>query len=303
MKLTLSIISPSFNSMPYIADNVKSVQNQDYKVLEHIIMDGGSSDGTVDFLKSQGTNVTWVSENDRGQTHAINKAISIATGDIIGWLNSDDEYSERILSKVMKVFEENPNVGVVHGDVEMIDEKGDTIGISRSKQIKSPEDLFLDNPIKQPGLFFRKSLFLKYGELNETLNYVMDREYWLRLLINKVNFVYLPNLNLAKFRLISGTKSYEENELFRLEWIDVIKNNILSLDLSDIQITHIINENLGSFYFQKSQRSISNKKEFIKYVYKAFIKSKRLRMNKGFYKMFLLGLLGRQRNRYLKYKK
>jgi len=303
MSLTISIITPSYNSMPYIIDNIKSIKNQNHEILEHIIIDGDSDDGTIEFLKTQGDDISWISEKDRGQTDAINKAIKMAKGDIIGWLNSDDEYCENSVTKALKIFNENNNVGVVHGDLEIIDESGHKIGVSKSKQITSHQDLLLDNPIKQPGTFFRRKLFNKYGELDENLNYVMDREYWLRLLINKTEFVYLANTFLARFRLISGTKSFEENELFRLEWIDVIKKKSSVLNLPGNKFKTTINENLGYYYFQKSQRLVKQKPMYIKNMTLAFIHSKSLRKNVGFYKIFALGLIGKERNRYSKFKK
>lgn len=303
MSLTISIITPSYNSMPYIIDNIKSVKNQNYQILEHIIVDGDSDDGTKEFLRTQGDNIIWISEKDRGQTDAINKAIKMATGDIIGWLNSDDEYCNDSVAKVLKIFNENNNIGVVHGDLEIINETGLKIGNSYSKDLKSHHDLLIDNPIKQPGTFFRRKLFTKYGNLNENLNFVMDREYWLRLLINKTKFFYLSNVFLAKFRLISGTKSFEQNELFRLEWIDVLKQNKSDLELNENKFNDIVKENLAYYYFQKSQRSIKQKRIFIKNIALAFYYSKLLRKNPSFYKIFALGLIGKERNRYTKYKK
>ena len=186
-------------------------------------------------------------EPDEGQTDAINKAIEKSSGEIVGWLNSDDEYCDWVLQEVMDIFEANPDVDIIHGDVLIIDEKGKSIGLSKGKPVKISKDLLTDNPIKQPGLFFRREVFETLGKLNISLNFVMDREYWLRAIFKGFKFYYLAK-PLAKFRLMGGTKTFESNEDFRLEWINVIKENKSKLGLSEQELKNAINENLGSYF-------------------------------------------------------
>lgn len=304
MNKVISIISPSYQSYPFIRENVESVRRQRVAVYEHVIMDGGSNDGTVGYLESLELpyRLTWVSEPDKGQTDAINKAIEKSSGEIVGWLNSDDEYCDSILQEVVSLFDANSDVDIIHGDVLIIDEKSQRIGLSKGKPIKSPKDLLTDNPIKQPGLFFRREVFEKLGKLNVDLNYVMDREYWLRALINGCKFHYLAK-PLAKFRLIKGTKSFESNEDFRLEWIRIITDNKEKLALGEQEFRCAVNENLGSYFYQRALKKPGLNKDFLFFMFKAFYKSKSLRTNLGFYKVWGLGIVGIGRNRYAKYRR
>ena len=303
MSLSVSIITPSFNSYTYIKENIDSVLSLGESVKEHVIFDGGSDDGTVSFLKDcQSEKLYWVSKPDKGQTDAINKAIEKSTGDIIGWLNSDDAYVDDILDEVIKLFEKRPDIDIIHGDVFIIGQNGETIGISRGKKINKVDDLLCDNPIKQPGLFFRRKIIHEIGLLNEGLHYVMDREYWFRALNNKVSFYYTGK-PLAKFRLISGTKTFENNEKFRLEWIEVLKRNRGRFQIENSILNKAIRENKGFYHFSLGQKKIGRKFSFLRENFIAFILSKKLRYNLGFYKLILLGFLGIKRDRYMKWRK
>lgn len=266
-------------------------------------MDGGSKDETVEYLKGLDVSydLIWKSEKDNGQTDAINKAIQTATGDIIGWLNSDDEYVHGILPQVLHIFETHPEIDFVHGDVFIIDENSNNIGTSKGKPVNGPEDILLDNPIKQPGLFFRRTAFEKLGILNVSLNYVMDREFWLRALNAGMKFHYIDK-PLAKFRLITGTKTFESNEDFRLEWIEIMKERAEEMGLSDAKLSEAVNVNLGSYYFQKAQKHVGSPFKFCKNMYAAYKYSPILRKNSGFYKIAALGIIGIRRDRYTKYK-
>lgn len=303
MSKTVSIISPSYQSYPFICENIESVKRLGAPVYEHIIMDGGSKDETVKYLESLKLpySFIWISEPDEGQTDAINKAIEKSSGEIVGWLNSDDEYCDWVLQEVMDIFEANPDVDIIHGDVLIIDEKGKSIGLSKGKPVKISKDLLTDNPIKQPGLFFRREVFETLGKLNISLNFVMDREYWLRAIFKGFKFYYLAK-PLAKFRLMGGTKTFESNEDFRLEWINVIKENKSKLGLSEQELKNAINENLGSYFYQRALKKPGLNKEYLISMFKAFYRSKKLRTNLGFYKVLGFGMIGIGRNRYAKYK-
>src|SRR5713226_6394238 len=112
----VSILTPSFNQARWLADNLRSVTNQTYPHIEHIIMDGGSTDSSVEILKKAGPNVRWRSEPDRGQSHALNKAFAESRGEVIGWLNSDDAYfTPTAVAEAVQVFERCPDVNVVYG--------------------------------------------------------------------------------------------------------------------------------------------------------------------------------------------
>ena len=152
-----------------------------------------------------------------------------------------------------------------------------------------------------PRIFFRREVFETLGKLNVSLNYVMDREYWIRALLNGYKFHYLEK-PLAKFRLIGGTKTFESNEDFRLEWIKIITDNKDKLALSEEEFSSAVNENLGSYFYQRALKKPGLNKEFLFSMFKAFYRSKSLRTNFGFYKVWGLGIVGIGRNRYAKYK-
>ena len=116
----VSIVTPSYNTGKYIRDTIESVLSQGYPNFEHIIYDGGSTDETIDILKEY-PHLIWFSESDRGQSHAINKGLDKAKGDIIGWLNSDDYFLPGTFSKIMEVFINNPELDAIFGDINIVD--------------------------------------------------------------------------------------------------------------------------------------------------------------------------------------
>jgi len=123
--MKLSVVTPSYNQCKYIEQTIQSVLNQegDFE-LEYLIIDGGSTDGTLDILKKYNGQINWVSERDRGQSHAINKGFNKAKGEIIGWLNSDDLYEEGAMQKIVSVFSENEDCQWIAGRCLIIDENG-----------------------------------------------------------------------------------------------------------------------------------------------------------------------------------
>ena len=124
--ILVSIITPSFNQGKFIQETINSIKRQKYRPIEHIIIDGGSKDGTVEILKdyslnSEGIDVKWTSETDRGHANAVNKGYERARGEIIGWINSDDVYFDRnVVSCVVDEFNKHPTIDIVHGDVALI---------------------------------------------------------------------------------------------------------------------------------------------------------------------------------------
>lgn len=201
MKVT--IITPSYNQGKYLERTIVSVLEQKIDNLEYLVMDGGSTDDSVEILKKYGEFLTWKSEKDKGQTDAVNKGLRLASGDIIGWLNSDDIYYEDAIKKVLNVFEENPEINVVYGNANHIREDDSIIEPYYTEDFnyeRLKEICF----ICQPSVFFRKTLVDKYGTLDESLQYCMDYEYWLRL-GKEESFFYLDEL-------IAGSRLYGDNK-------------------------------------------------------------------------------------------
>ncbi len=176
----VSILTPSFNQAAWLADNLRSVACQTYPRIEQIVMDGGSTDGSVEILRAAGDSVTWRSEPDAGQSDAINKAFRESTGEIIGWINSDDAYFDcRVVEDVVAYFVSHPDIDVVFGHAAQIAEDGTIIWMiwvpSFSRRL-----LRIVNFIGQPVAFIRRSA-LDEPMLNESFDFAMDYELWLRL--------------------------------------------------------------------------------------------------------------------------
>lgn len=181
----ISIVTPSFNQGKFIEQTIESVLDQKYPNLEYIIIDGGSTDETVDIIKKyQGHLAYWVSEKDDGQSEAINKGLALATGDVVNWLNSDDFYEPGALHVVAEAFQDQ-NVNVVCGrsrifynnhSEERISKGTDVYNWNLAKTIGWAR-------IDQPETFFRKSAIDKIGPLNTDFHYVMDKEWWIRYLL------------------------------------------------------------------------------------------------------------------------
>jgi glycosyltransferase involved in cell wall biosynthesis len=198
----VSILTPSFNQAPWLPDNLASVACQTYPRIEHIVMDGGSTDGSVGVLVAAGDSVTWRSEPDEGQSDAINKAFSASRGEIVGWINSDDAYFDcRVVADVVACFEAHPEADVVYGHCAQIDGEGTIIWLNWVPPF-SRRILRITNFIGQPVAFIRRRALFE-PMLDVTYHFAMDYELWLRLdnegrrfrRINRITAVdrYQPN--------------------------------------------------------------------------------------------------------------
>jgi glycosyltransferase involved in cell wall biosynthesis len=209
--LKISIITPSYNQAPFIERTIRSVLDQGYANLEYIVMDGGSTDGTIDILKRYGGQLTWISEQDKGQADAINKGITRSTGDIIAYLNSDDTYEPDALIKVASHFSRNPKTMWLTGRCRIIDEQDREIRrlVTAYKNFLlrhySYSLLLATNPVSQPATFWRRSVISEFGLFDETEHLVMDYDYWLR--IGKTYPPAVLDGYLAAFRVYAATKT------------------------------------------------------------------------------------------------
>lgn len=177
----VSIVTPSYNQAPYLEQTIQSVLGQDYARLEYIVIDGDSTDNSVEIIRRYADRLAyWISEKDRGQAEAINKGFARANGEILAWLNSDDYYLANTISEVMKCFEENPEVVMVYGDMLAVDGNGQTINVLKYRQL-SLEDLLCFQIVGQPSVFFRRSAFEKAGPLEPSLHFLLDHQLWIRL--------------------------------------------------------------------------------------------------------------------------
>jgi glycosyltransferase involved in cell wall biosynthesis len=216
---TISIITPSFNQGKFLEETILSVIGQagDF-CLDYIIVDGGSTDNSVDVIRKYDTLIRegvypvrcrdlsyrWVSEKDAGQAHAINKGFEMADGSILAWLNSDDLYLAGALAGIVDTFGQNAGIDVVYGKARFIDEAGSVIG-------KYPTGPFTYrmmaafNYVCQPSVFFRREALEKTGVLDQDLKFVMDYDLWIRMAA-QYNFTYLPEF-LSSYRLHKESKT------------------------------------------------------------------------------------------------
>jgi ADP-heptose:LPS heptosyltransferase/GT2 family glycosyltransferase len=219
----ISVITPSYQQAVFIEETILSVLAQDYGNFEHIIVDGGSSDGTIDILKRY-PHLKWVSEPDLGQTHAINKGILMSTGDIIAYLNADDVYRPGAFQQVAGFFKQHPEARIVTGDCDYIDEHSHITGRLRAKYERF-EDLVRywgwDRwyCIPQQSTFWRRDVLAETGLLDTRLNMVMDYDMWLRA-AERMPIHTLP-VTLAAFRLAGDTKTTSRTHEMYLEELAV----------------------------------------------------------------------------------
>ncbi len=178
----ISIITPSYNQAGFLERTIRSVIDQSYPNLEYIIIDGGSTDGSVEIIKKYADKLAyWVSEKDNGQTHALNKGFHFATGDIVAWLNSDDEYCPGSLEAVARVFIDSPNLDFVFGNELVIDETGKTIRSYYYTRFNFSVLIIHGMVLSQQSSFWKRSLFERFGYLDESKCFCMDYEFFCRI--------------------------------------------------------------------------------------------------------------------------
>jgi glycosyltransferase involved in cell wall biosynthesis len=177
----VSIVIPSFNQAAFLEATIRSVLDQDYPRLETIVIDGGSTDGSLDILRRYEDRLTrWLSEPDRGQADAINKGLRLATGEIVAWLNSDDLYLPGAIRQAVQALAEHPEAGMVYGDGVLIDED-DAILDWHRYHTYTALDLLCFKVLLQPTVFMRRRILEKIGLLDESYHLILDHELWVRI--------------------------------------------------------------------------------------------------------------------------
>ena len=209
----ITVITPSYNQGQYVEQTILSVINQNYQNLEYIIIDGGSTDNTIDTIKKYEHRLSyWISEPDNGQAHAINKGLEKSSGDLVNWINSDDYLETGALYSLAKAWQKNRDSDIFCGHIRcFLDSTNKKTYLYRMGIKKSPTKTLLDFEMNQPGTFYKTSVIKQLGGVNETLRYVFDNELFMRYLcaFGQENIIFITSL-IADFRQHGNSKSYGE---------------------------------------------------------------------------------------------
>ncbi len=255
----ISIVTASFNQGQFIEETIQSVLNQNYPNLEYIIIDGGSTDQSVEIIKKYQKHLTyWVSENDKGQANAINKGLKICTGEIFNWLNSDDYLEPGSLSKIAEAFEDT-NVDLVAGKVRNFSATAEEI--IPNQKLTANGLMCWEPGVKfvQPGVWMRRVLISQCGGIDEKFHYAFDWDLYIRYLYCFPQVKELDDL-LVNFRLHENSKTHSLLERFAIEEREIIEK-IFALDgyplLNEICLYKIQKTNWTSYLSDLSKSNIS----------------------------------------------
>ncbi len=214
----LTLVTPSYQQAPFLERTIQSVLGQDYPNLEYIVLDGGSTDGSVDIIRRyQDRLAYWCSEPDRGQAEAINKGLRRATGEIIGWLNSDDTLAPGALRFIAAEYDRHPEADLLYGHTCLIDEQDRVVRRLCAVPTTAVELVRYNmNVWSQPGTTWRRRLHERIGYLDESLHYGMDCDFWIRAALHG-NVRFTPR-HLGNLRGHAGTKSVSQQSKFTGEY-------------------------------------------------------------------------------------
>jgi len=205
-KPPISIVVPSYNQGQFIGDTIDSILAQDIDGIEILVMDGGSTDQTVDVLRRYGDRIQWVSERDKGQSDAINKGMSRVRGDILAYLNSDDRYVPGTLLLVLDTFQKRLDADIIYGDINYIDSQGNLIRRGRTIDFDYNVFRYDYDFICQPASFWRRSVIERIGMMDLSLRYHMDYDFFMRAAVAGCRFHHL-RCPLADFRFHGESKT------------------------------------------------------------------------------------------------
>lgn len=234
----ISIVTPNYNCGEFLEETIRSVLLQGYPNLEYIIIDGGSTDGSLEIIKRYEPWLAyWITQSDQGQSAAINNGFRRASGEIMGWLNSDDYYQPNTLFRV--ALEVNPEKKryIVMGEVHEVDARKRIIRRWKSR-VPTLYSLLFQHRLCllrgvvvmpcQPSVFWHRKVFESLGLLREDLKYAMDYDYWLKALRSHYHFQYMADV-LSNYRFHAGSKSSQGWQIFYREWRSVAKENFSTL--------------------------------------------------------------------------
>jgi glycosyltransferase involved in cell wall biosynthesis len=232
--LTFSIVTPTYNQGAFIQDTIASVLAQDYPHIEYWVIDGGSTDETLDILRAyeDEPRLRWISEPDRGQSDAINKGLAVATGDLFSWLNSDDMLAEGALRRVAATWTKLDRPALLYGLAHRIDRDGNRLDYfpAHHPKMDLQKLLSLRYIFAQPAVFAPTQAYRVVGGANTEFHYAMDLALWIAL-AEHLDFIHIPEV-LAYFRVHPDSKSSAQAEAFYHDvediLVDVVKKGYLS---------------------------------------------------------------------------
>ncbi len=238
----ISIITPSYNQGRYLEENIHSIAGQGYQGVEHIIIDGGSTDNSVDIIRQHAGKLTyWISEPDQGQTDAINKGLAVAKGDIITWINSDDLLMPDALEKVAAYFDKHPEAGLIHGQTVLFSESSSRVHGGDKDDL--PYRYLAGVPFPQPSSFFTRKALELAGGLDPELHYGMDYDLFVRIALQfdllKVEDVF------SKYRLHDESKTMTDSAAFARDWSKTFSKLLRSFSFTEDLIRQL--DDLGIY--------------------------------------------------------
>jgi glycosyltransferase involved in cell wall biosynthesis len=289
----VSIVTPSFNQAAFLEETILSVLNQTYKKIEYIIIDGGSTDNSLEIIKKHENKIDyWVSEKDNGQADAINKGFRQAKGEFLCWVNSDDILYPNFIERRIKEFKQNQDVDLIYGDV---DQGWEIANSMKRKGKQQNHNVMLKScviKIPQMSALWKKKVYTDVGELKTDLNVLLDWEYFLRISKNK-KIKYIEG-TVAFFRQHAGSKSIQLNTQWAREienyYVNYFSNKSETKLFSSICLVNMYFYCAGLFleennlieakkYYEKAKRTSAHVyifKKIERFVIKTLIKIKRM---------------------------
>jgi glycosyltransferase involved in cell wall biosynthesis len=247
----VSIVTPSYKQGQFLEETIRSVLLQGYPNLEYIIIDGGSTDGSVEIIRRYESRLAyWVSEPDGGQSEALNQGFARTSGAILGWLNSDDRFRPGAIASAVTAFAANPQAGVVYGDCIEIDETGKHLRNYKARAFDLRRQL-VAQMIPQPAAFFRRTVWEKVGPLRTDLHYTMDRDFWNRTAL-EFPIVHVSVL-LAEMRMHASSKTVSQAVRFTHE-TEMLYDEFFSRPDLPPELKQLEPEARGVNYFEMGHR-------------------------------------------------
>jgi glycosyltransferase involved in cell wall biosynthesis len=279
----VSIVTPSYNQAQFLEETLCSVIRQDYEAIEYIVIDGASTDGSLEIIKKYEKQLAhWISEPDNGQVDAINKGLQMAKGDVVAWINSDDLYMAGAIREAIETLQQNPEVGMVYGDGIMVDAEGNLLDC-HTYRTYSVLDLLCFEVLLQPTVFIRREILERVGYLSEEYDLILDHDLWIKIA------AYTPILHVPSFWAVERTHESAKTIAQAATFVKEAERMIEAVEVSQT-LGPIVKENQRRIYacleafaarrlidagqYQQAVRRmykalIASPRVFIKYWYKA----------------------------------